>query len=164
MIFQVLLYCFLSSQAAKFCSRWESTIWPKWAFQAARFARFSSRCLQINPVIESAASTASPISKMQEVARTMAWHTDGRSGAPLHFGQRRGCTNGILQAWGNASKRSATRFQRRMQSSEKLHILPLEPILDWPRCTKHATTAQDNLHSSAGECVRQCRSRATGPC
>ena len=66
----------LSAGTAKFNSR-------KQAFEATGAFTFGSRCLKMNHVIKSAASAASPMTKMQGSPRTTARHMgDGGQGLP----------------------------------------------------------------------------------
>ena len=59
--------------------------------------KFRSRCLKINPMIKSAASAASPMTKMQGSSRPRRPHAEPLPvGPPLHFGYRGGCASSRL--------------------------------------------------------------------
>ena len=67
------------------------------AFRTVSAVIFRSICLKINPVITSAASAASPMTKMQGSPRTTTRHADdGGRGLPLHFGHRGVCASSRL--------------------------------------------------------------------
>ena len=66
------------------------------AFEDVWAGNFQSRCSKIQSVIETAASAASPMTKRQGSAWSMAHHRRWAGEAPLHFGHQGGCASSRL--------------------------------------------------------------------